>query len=111
MGTIQEKVIEVNSPIRVSVSVNSPFEIFSDEQWNWISGNCDPYEYSELDEIYTYLSGDRQRNELPDHLQALSDDELQQEYNKRFPILFGKTLESLGKQFVNGEIVMNINYK
>lgn len=100
-----------NDPICTSVTVNSPFDMFMDEQWVWISDNSDAREYEELDDIYTYLSGDRQRDELSDHLRCLSDDELQEEYSKRFPILFGKVLESLGKQLVSGEIIMNIKYK
>lgn len=58
-----------------------------------------------------YLSGEWGKPDLPKHLQCLSDDELRKEYNKRFPILFAKSLQNIANQLINGEIVMNIHYK
>ncbi len=96
------------------VPMNAPFEMVKGGPWDWIQDGCnnagEAEEYYLLDRIYAYLDHDIERDELPTELAGLTDEALREEYSKRFPVLFGKALQVIGKELETGEIRLVIEY-
>jgi hypothetical protein len=98
----------------VEAHMDEPFGMFMDEPWVWLQDACNQAgeneEYNLLDRIFACLTGDLGRDELSPELAGLTDDALKAEYSKRFPILFGKALQAIGKQLENGEVRVVVEY-
>lgn len=122
---IQREIKRIKKPINIksmnldrieySAHFTSPFGVFSEDEWGWISDNSDSEEYALLDHIFRYLTGEISRETLtgylPEDIAASTDEGLKKLYDKRFPVLFGKALQQIGKQFENGELPMCLDYQ
>ena len=95
------------------VSMHEPFEMFMSDPWVWISDGCNngnEKEFHKLDALYSHLCGNSLQEELPEEFQNLTVAELQKEYSRRFPILLGKAIQTIGKQMEEDEIRLQIEY-
>jgi len=95
------------------VSMQEPFEMFMSDPWVWISDGCNDgntEEYHKLDVLAAFLCGTVLKKELPEEFQNLNAKELQKEYSRRFPILMGKALQTIGKQMEEDQIRLAIDY-
>lgn len=67
--------------------IRKPLDVFGVTLWS----------YAILDIILSFLAREIRRKDLPEELQNKTDDELQAEYNKRFPVLYGKALQDMSR--------------
>ena len=100
----------MNENIAMRVGVYEPFACLAEkeETWVWLEDYSDDEEYAELDSILLYLNGDVGIEELPEKLRTMNNEELRNEYNRRFPTMFGKAIQKIGKELEYGKIQMEI---
>jgi hypothetical protein len=99
--------------LTAKIHVHKPFDMFMCDPWVWVQDACnlhDSEEYYLLDRIVCFLDNDILREELPPDLARLTPEAMREEYSKRFPILFGKALQVIGKQMQDDEIRLEIEY-
>lgn len=96
--------------MKIITNAFKPFEYFAQEEntWPWIESYADKAEYQELDFICQYLLGDIIKEQLPLTVQSLSSKELSENYKQRFPVMFGKALQKIGKELENGQSTMEL---
>lgn len=96
--------------MKIITDAFKPFEYFAQEEntWPWIESYADEDEYQELDFICQYLLGDIKKEQLPLTVQSLSSKELSENYKQRFPVMFGKALQKIGKELENGQSTMGL---
>lgn len=96
--------------IVMEVDVYKPFADLAQEEntWMWLEDYSEDNEYWELDCILRYLNGDINIDELPDTLHSLNGKELRDEYSRRFPVMFGKALQKIGRDLEAGNVIMKL---
>lgn len=96
----------------MKIDVYKPLAEFAgcEKAWTWIEDHSDDKEYEELDDILKFLNGEIKRKELPESVRTMDADELREEYARRFPVMMGKALQSIGKDIETGEIEMEIDF-
>lgn len=96
----------------MKIDVYEPFANFAgkEDSWVWIEDYSDKDEYENLDDILRFLNGEMQRRDLPKTVRSMDTEELRKEYARRFPVMMGKALQSIGKDFETGEIEMEIDF-
>lgn len=96
--------------IEVKSAIDEPFGWLHYDSWTWLADHSESHEYSELDLIYSYLKNEITRDNLPQNILELSDDQLREEYGKRFPIMLSEALLSIGQYIQTGEIKMTVDF-
>lgn len=99
------------NPLKIQANINTPLQMYYDNEWMLISDYSEPEEYSQLDELFRYLTGDIPKSDLPDEFRDKSHGELKAIYEKRFTLLYGKVLQEVGKNMEQGSIIMDIELK
>lgn len=96
----------------MKIDVYEPLANFAgkEDSWVWIEDYSDKDEYAELDDILRFLNGEIQRRDLPETVRSMDAEELRKEYTRRFPVMMGKALQSIGKDIETGEIEMEIDF-
>lgn len=95
----------------MKVNINNPLELFEDDVWQYIANYSDSNEYNALDLIFQFLSNEIERDDLPQDVLQMTTEELQAEYDERFPIMFGKALKEIGEELVSGGISMEMSFE
>ncbi len=60
-----------------------------------------------LDIILSFLAREIRRKDLPEELRSKTENELRAEYNKRFPMLYGNTLQDMSGDADSGDIPLD----
>lgn len=96
----------------MKVDVYEPLAEFAgkEDSWLWIQGYAEDEEYEELDDVLRFLNGEIPRKDLPESLRSMDAEELRKEYARRFPVMLGKALQSIGKELEAGELKMEIDF-
>lgn len=96
----------------MKVDVYEPLAEFAGKEgsWLWIQDYAEEEEYEELDDILRFLNGEIPRKDLPESLRSMGAEELRKEYARRFPVMLGKVLQSIGKELETGELKMEIDF-
>ena len=96
----------------MKINVYEPLAEFvgQEKTWSWIEDYSENKEYEELDDILKFLNGEIPRRNLPDSLRTMDGSELREEYARRFPLMLGKALQLIGKDFETGNIKLEVEF-
>lgn len=97
--------------IEVSSSITDPLGWIHEDYgvWNLISDYADEEMYGYLDNIYYYLiNGNMYDKEI---VEGKTKEELQEEYNEKFPLMLADVFENIAKDIREGELVIKTEFE
>jgi len=97
-------------PYQLKVDASHPFSDFNENAWDWISDYSDKHIYHILDSIYQFLHGEIEREDLPEDVIALSQEELIDYYQEHFPPMFADCMIRIGQAIKKEEIDLTLDF-
>ncbi len=91
----------------MKIDAGKPFDMFKNEQWQYIKDNTDKEKYDMIDTIFRYFAGEIK--ELPEELHGKSAYELEQYYNQHFTAIFSEALINIGKKLATRNPVIEFD--
>lgn len=83
----------------MKIDARNPFLVFKGQEQELIKNSFPAHRYEQLIAIYQYFTDEIRREQLPEVLKKMNDDQLESFYNHHFTVLFGDMLCQLGRNY------------